>query len=105
MTNFSFISLSFVFSTLKNNQLSNQIKRQKQVNGARQDEIHQLDQQCKKKDEEAISLKRELERLGADIQDKKIKRDRQDLDNQSLCLQNEKKDNTTKETLGTLRRP
>ena len=49
--------------TLKNNQLSNQVMRQKQINHVRQDEIRKLDQECKKKDDEAIDLKRELERI------------------------------------------
>ena len=37
--------------------------------------------ECKKKDDEAINLKRELERIQGTITEKKIMRDKQELDN------------------------
>lgn len=83
------------------------IKRQKTVNQARQDQIHQLDMECKKKDDEAINLKRELERIQADINEKRLQRDRQELDNQSLLLQNSKKEeniSTVKNDIASLTR-
>ena len=45
--------------TLKNNQLSTEIKRQKNVNHARQEELVSLDIECKRKDDEAMQIKRE----------------------------------------------
>lgn len=92
---------------MKNNQMSNQIKRQKTVNQARQDEIHLLDMECKKKDDEAINLKRELERIQGDISQKRIQRDQQELDNQSLQFQNSKKEqniSVIKNDIGSLNR-
>lgn len=47
-----------------------------------------LDIECRKKDDEAISLKRELERIDAEIHEKRFKRDQVDLDNKSLVAQN-----------------
>ena len=67
--------------TLKNNQMQNDIKRQKTVNQARQDEIMQVDLECKKKDDEAINLKRALDKLNFEIREKRLLRDRQDMDN------------------------
>jgi hypothetical protein len=37
--------------------------------------------ECNKKDNEAVNLKREMERLQGDIGEKRIMRDKQELDN------------------------
>ena len=44
---------------MKNNQLATEIKRQKNVNHARQEELVSLEIECRRKDDEAMAIKRE----------------------------------------------
>lgn len=73
--------------TLKNNQVASEIKRQKAVNVARQDELASVDQECRRRDDEAMALKRENSNVLHDTNTNRAERDRQDMDNSALATQ------------------
>ena len=69
---------------LKNNQVTSDIKRQRTINQARQDEIVALQTECSKKDREALDLKGRLDSVVHDTYRANIDADRQKVENENI---------------------
>ena len=54
---------------------------------ARQDELASVDQECRRRDDEAMALKRENSNVLHDTTTNRAERDRQDMDNGALATQ------------------
>ena len=61
-----------------------------------------MDLECKKKDDEAISLKRELSKITSEITDTRILKDKKELENESLQFQNQKQEEHIDEIRGEI---
>lgn len=73
---------------LKNNQVTSDIKRQRTINQARQDEIAALQVECTKKDREALELKGQLDGIVHDTYTTNIDAERQQIENENIQAQN-----------------
>jgi hypothetical protein len=83
---------------LKNNQVTSEIKRQRTINQARQDEIVALQTECSKKDREALDLKGQLDGIVSDTYTSNVDAERQKIENENVLAQNQQQEDRILQT-------